>query len=311
MSHKAGRLSGTVCRQALAAQSQANSVTEQYSEYFYVNLLNKKSQWELPEAPATAGDSSLGAPPSYDTKNDAQPLSAEKTGSSTGETMFGGGSGTHKQNISADEEYARKLQAEEDARAHGSTSANDRGAADAYYQAGGAPGTYGTPQQSYGQQPQQYAQQQSYGQQQSYSQPQQQYGQDQYSQQQQQQSSSKSAGGFLSKLLGKGKTRPSSGGYYPPQQPHPNYYQQQPMYAQQPGRRPGGGMGMGTGMALGAGGGLLGGVMLGEALGHGGDDGGYGGDDGGYGGGDGGGGDFGGGDGGGDFGGGDGGGGDF
>lgn len=215
--------------------------------------------------------------------------------------MFGGGA-SHKQNVSADEAFARKLQAEEDARSHGgaASTATDRGAADAYYQQGGAPGTYGTPQQTYGQS-QQYGQPQQYQQQPS-------YGQDQYAQQPQQQTSSKGAGGFLSKLLGKGKQRPTSGGYYPPQQPHPNYYQQQPMYAQ-PGRRPGGGMGMGTGMALGAGGGLLGGVLLGEALeghdGGGGDDGGYGGDDGGYGGGDGGGGDFGGGDGGGDFGGGD------
>ncbi|KAE9966776.1 hypothetical protein EG328_008627 [Venturia inaequalis] len=268
---------------------------EQYSEYFYVNLLTKKSQWELPEAPATAADDSLGAPPSYDSKN-AQPLSSGKTGSSTGEAMFGGGA-SHKQDVSADEAFARKLQAEEDATSHGGAStATDRGAADAYYQQGGAPGTYGTPQQTYGQ-TQQYGQQQSYGQDQ--------YAQQQQYPQQQQQTSSKGAGGFLSKLLGKGKQRPTSGGYYPPQQPHPNYYQQQPMYAQ-PGRRPGGGMGMGTGMALGAGGGLLGGVLLGEALeGHdGGDGGGYGGDDGGYGGDDGGGdggGDFGG-DGGGDFG---------
>ncbi|TID13324.1 hypothetical protein E2P81_ATG09964 [Venturia nashicola] len=278
---------------------------EQYSEYFYVNLLTKKSQWELPEAPATAtvtaGLDTSDAPP-YDSKN-ALPLSAEKTGSNTGDAMFGGGP-SHKQDIGADEAYARKLQAEEDARSYGgaASTASDRGATSHFYQQGGAPGTYGTPQQTYGQsqqhgQPQQYPPQQSYGQDQ-YAQ------QQQYAQQPQQTTSSKGAAGFLGKLLGKGKQRPTSGGYYPPQHPHPNYYQQQQMYPQ-PGRRPGGGMGMGTGMALGAGGGLLGGVLLGEALeGHdGGDDGGYGGDDGGYGGGDGGG-DFGG-HGGGDFGGGD------
>ncbi|QDS75799.1 hypothetical protein FKW77_000155 [Venturia effusa] len=242
-------------------------IVQQYSEYFYVNLITKTSQWELPEATATAGHDLFGAPPSHDAKH-AQPSSADKTGSSTGEAMFGG-STSHKQDVSADEAYARKLQAEEDARAHGGASAaTDRGAADAYYQQGGAPGTFGTPQQTYGQ-TQQYGQPQQYPQQQA-------YGQDQYPQQQQylheqQQTSSKGAGGFLGKLLGKAKQRPSSGGYYPPQQPHPNYYQQQPMYAQ-PGRRPGGGMGMGTGLALGAGGGLLGGVLLGEALeGHDGD----------------------------------------
>jgi hypothetical protein len=295
-----------VCPAQSSSQCLTNTIKEQYNEYFYVNLLTKQSQWELPEAPATGGaNDSLGAPPSYDSKN-AQPLQAEKTGSSTGEQMFGGASSGSQHDISADEAFARKLQAEEDAQAHGgtTTSATDRGASDAYYQSGGAPGTYGQQPQSYGQ---------SYGQPQ-----QQQYGQTQYGQQdpyaqqqgyapQQQQPSSK--GGFLSKLLGKGKSRPTSGGYYPPQQPHPSYYNGQQNPYQQPGRRPGGGMGVGTGLALGAGGGLLGGVLLGEALeGHdgGGDGGGYGGgDDGGYGGGDGGG-DFGGGDGGGgDFGGGD------
>jgi hypothetical protein len=294
---KDGKQRGMVCSAPSSSQSLTNAIKEQYHEYFYVNLLTKQSQWEIPEAPATGGaNDSLGAPPSYDSKN-AQPLQAEKTGSSTGEQMFGGASSGPQHDVSADEAFARKLQAEEDARAHGgnTASANDRGASDAYYQSGGAPGSYGQQQpQSYGQPQQQYGQPQ-YGQQDPYAQ------QQGYAPQQQQQTSSK--GGFLSKLLGKGKSRPTSGGYYPPQQPHPSYYNGQQNPYQQPGRRPGGGgMGMGTGLALGAGGGLLGGVLLGEALeGHdgGGDDGGYGGDGGGDGGGD-----FGG-DGGGDFGGGD------
>jgi hypothetical protein len=189
----------------------------------------------------------------------ARPIQSEKTGGSTGAAMFGAGTGAAAGGLSADEELARKLQAEEDARAHGGASAGDRGAADGYYQQSGSPG--------YGQQSQ-YGQQAGYGQQGG-------YGAGAYDQAQPQTQSK----GFLSKILGKGKSNQQQGyqqqGYpqqgYPqqgyPQQgygqqgyPQQGYGQQQ--YAQ-PARKHGG-MGMAGGAALGLGGGLLGGVLLGE-----------------------------------------------
>jgi len=231
-----------------------------------------------------------GPPPSYD-HNSAKPLQSEKTGASTGEQMFGGSSGpgasTSHQDLTADEQLARKLQAEEDARAHGGSAAGShRGEADGYYQ--GAPGA-----SPYGQQP-------------SYGDPGVGPGTPSYDQQP---AGGKSKGGLFGKLLGKGKSHqqqqpqygyPQQQQGYPPQQPY-GYPQQQGHYGQggyppqqyaQPGRKPG--MGAGGAAALGLGGGLLGGVLLGEALsGDGGDGGGdYGGGDDGGGGGDFGGGDF-------------------
>lgn len=199
-----------------------------------------------------------GPPPGYDSAG-ARPMTGEKTGG-TGAAMFGSGAGGH--NLSADEEYARKLQAEEDARSHGGPAATGQrtGAADGYYSQQPGAQQYGGPQQQYGS------------------------GAAVYGQPQEQHTSS-SKGGLLGKLLGKGKS--SSSGYGGQQgygQPQ-GYPQQQYM---QPGRRPGGGMGMAGGAALGAGGGLLGGMLLSNAM-DGGDHGGYGGDDGGYGGDDGGG----------------------
>jgi len=279
---------------------------DQYNEWFYVNIYTKKSQWNKPDeliyGPDGGGDLPPGgAPPSYD-NNSARPIQADKTGASTGEQMFGGGAAGARGNthdLSADEELARKLQAEEDARAPGGASAQNRGEADSYYGSGSGPAQYGGPQQ-YGGSPAPGA-----------------VG---YGQELPPDTQAKSKGGFLSKLLGKGKSSGQQG--YPPQQQQyyqqppqgygqQPYYGQQPQYAQQPGRRPHQGMGMAGGAALGVGGGLLGGLLIGDALGHaggggyGGGDGGDGGDGGGdYGGGDGGG-DFGGGDGGGDMGGGD------
>jgi hypothetical protein len=185
----------------------------------------------------------------YDNAN-SKPIQAEKTGGSTGASMFGAGAGAGAgSSLTADEELARKLQAEEDARAHGRpTSSDNRGASDGYYNQGGAP--------QYGQQ-----QQQPYGSSMS-------PGYDQ----QQEQTKSK---GFLGKLLGKGKSHQQP---YPPQQgygqqgyPQQGYQQGYPQqgYGQQqyaqPGRRPGGGMGMAGGAALGVGGGLVGGMLLGES----------------------------------------------
>jgi hypothetical protein len=219
-------------------------VTDQYKEWFYANIYTKQTQWDKPTEPVypPGGD----VPPSYDS-NSARPGGAEKTGG-TGAAIFGAGAGAGAgSSLSADEELARKLQAEENARAHGgAVDASRMGAADGYYNQGGAP--------QYGQQPAGYQQQPGYA-----------MGAPGYDQQQP--GKSKGAGGLLGKLLGKGKSSHPQPGYYPQQQQqqqgYGGYPQQQYMA---PGRRPGGGMGMMGGAALGAGGGLLGGVLLADAM---------------------------------------------
>jgi hypothetical protein len=229
-----------------------------------VNVYTKVSQWDKPTSPVYASGEHAGAsgPPPYDGKG-SNTTGNEKSGSNTG-TYGGaaaGGALGAGHDLSADEEMARKLQAEEDARAHGGGPTASRvGASDGYYQ------------------PQQGGQGQQYGGQ--YGGPQQQQGgyggglapQQDYQQQRPTSSSgSKGVGSMLGKLLGKGKSQQQQPQYYQghqmPGYPPQGYNQQQ--YMQQPGRRPGG-MGMMGGAALGAGGGLLGGMMLGSAM-HGGD----------------------------------------
>lgn len=230
---------------------------------------------------------------------------------------FAGSERRPSHDLSEDERLARRLQEEENARAHGGPGgAGDRGAADAFYKQQQDQGGYGSgyPQSTSPYPPQSQSpyppSQSSYGGQGLGA-------QDAYADK----GKGKSAGGFLGKLLGKasssskpGYGQPAYGQQGYPQQGYGGYGGQpggyyggpQQQYYGQPGRKKPG-MGVGGAAALGAGGGLLGGVLLGEALsGDGGDGGGdYGGGDGGgdYGGD--GGGDFGGGDGGGDFGGGD------
>ena len=269
-----------------------------------MNLTTKQSQWDKPTEPVyppPEGADAPDGPPAYDNAQ-ARPVGSEKggvTSHTTGEQLFAGGAGaggvgsSGRPDTSADEEFARKLQEEENARRSGGHGpAGDRGAADSYYTQGG--GQYGQQGGQYGSSPAPYDPNQVQG--------------------QSSDPRGKSKGGFLGKLLGKAKDKtsqqphygqqhgypPQQGGYYqqggpqmgygqqgygqpgyPPQQ---GYYGGAPMgggYMQQrPGRRPGGGMGAGGAAALGVGGGLLGGMMLGSAL-DGGDDGDYGGDDGG------------------------------
>jgi hypothetical protein len=272
-----------------------------------VNIYTKVSQWERPSTPVYPPGAGhdvppSGAPPGYD-HGSARPLQPEKTGASTGEAIFGGGGatgvGSSHIDTSGDEDFARKLQEEENARLS-KEGAGSRSAADSYYTqqgAGGGPAQYGPPGAQYSP------------------------GATPYDPNQlppdTRASGSKSKGGFLGKLLGKSKMGgsssqggypqqgyPQQGGYYqgPPQQGY-GYAPQQGYYGQQGMRPQKSGMGAGGAAALGLGGGLVGGMLLGEALdgGDGGDGGGgdgdYGGGDGDYGGGDdGGGGDFGGGD---------------
>ncbi|KAF2397216.1 hypothetical protein EJ06DRAFT_533404 [Trichodelitschia bisporula] len=270
---------------------------DQYKEWFYVNIYTRKSQWDRPTEPIyPPGESASdvppgGPPPSYGPAGE-QHVGPEKGGLGANNPYAPGNAESTKQNVEDDEALARRLQAEEDSMAQARRS----GAASDFYAQGQPPYTQLPAASPYGSSsaspfvPQE-------------------------------QDRTKGKGGFLSKLLGKGK-QPSQqvypaqpgygqGGYpqqYPQQyQPYQQYPQQYPQQYAQPGRRPGGGgMGMAGGAALGVGAGLLGGALLADAAhdggdggGHGGDDGGgYGGDDGGGFGGDdgGGGGDFGGGD---------------
>ncbi|KAH7392825.1 hypothetical protein BKA66DRAFT_313214 [Pyrenochaeta sp. MPI-SDFR-AT-0127] len=281
---------------------------DQYSEWFFVNIYTKKSQWDKPTEPIypPGEEAPHGPPPTYHPPAGA--VAGNLTGASEKSNFSSNNpyatSGPGSSNISEDEKLARKLQEEEEVRA-GRLSGDNRGAANDFYN---------QPGQS---QPGQY-----YGQQSASPYPQQ-------AQTPYQDTTTQDKGkskGLLGKLLGKASGHGSSSSHaYPPQQhgygQQPGYgaapggyygggYQQRPMGYGMPagGRRPGGGMGAGGAMALGAGGGLLGGALLGSAMADAGDGGNtyinndYG-DDGGDYGGDGGG-DFGG-DGGGDFGGGD------
>lgn len=267
-----------------------------------MNLHTKQSQWEKPTEPAYAssGGPPPGAPPGYD-NHQSQYTGPEKGGYGSNNPY--GGSSIHSagssHNVNDDEAYARKLQAEEEARARQSGQSTARtGASDSYY-GSGAP-------QYQSQGPQYQSQTPQY------------QSQPQYSNELPPRDQDRGKkGGLLGKLLGKASgssSRPQQGypsggmmgGGYPQQQyggyPQQGYggYPPQQMYGQ-PQRKTGGGMGMG-GMALGAGAGLLGGALLMDGIDHmednaydqgyenggGGDD--YGNDD--FGGGDDGGGDF-------------------
>lgn len=262
----------------------------QYSEWFYVNIYTKKSQWDKPTEPVYPVDNEApgGPPPGYSGAGVSNPDAKNNPYNTSPSTE-------------SDAELAKRLQAEEDARAGTSRNAQSdymntpmpasSGSSTSPYQAqgdtrdtkksggflgkilgkvsGGSSSHQQYPQQSYGQQ--------GYGQQPQY---QQQYPQQGYQQQ--------GYGGYPQQGYGQ---QQYGGGYG-------GGYQQQ----QRPQKSSGGGLGMAGGAALGLGGGLIGGMLLEDAIdsGDGGDGGGDGGGD--YGGGDdGGGGDFGGDGGGGDF----------
>jgi hypothetical protein len=268
-----------------------------------VNTYTKQSQWEKPTLPAQGGDGApAGAPPGYSNLGGVTASDNKKTSFDSNNPYNQSGA------TESDAQLAARLQAEEDARAGGSSVGGDRGASDSYYGAGSGGTQYGGGAQ-YGAGQSAYAGDQG-----------------QLPTRPEQSSGSR---GLLGKLLGRGKnsqqqTYPQQqsygqqqgyGGYpqqgYPqqgyPQQGYPQQgYPQQGYgggygggYAQQPPRRSGGMGGLGAG-ALGLGGGLIGGALLADAFegGHdGGDDGGGGdgggGDEGGGGGdGGGGGGDF-------------------
>lgn len=250
----------------------------QYSEWFFVNIYTKQSQWEKPTEPVyLSGETPPpGAPPGYAGSPSAGAMTSHPTGMSE---KSGFSSNNPYANVNEDEKLARKLQEEEEARA-GRQSGDVVGQANNYYHQPEQAGGYG--QQS--------------------SAPYAQGGQSSYQETGPQQDRAGKAKGLIGKLLGKatgGSSSSSSHGY--PQQ-HQGYPQQgygQPQgyggapggyygggYQQRPmgmpmggmgggimggGRRPGGGMGAGGAMALGAGGGLLGGALLASSMGDGGD----------------------------------------
>ncbi|KAF1961136.1 hypothetical protein CC80DRAFT_488483 [Byssothecium circinans] len=280
---------------------------EQYSEWFYVNVYTKKSQWEIPTQPIyPLGEAPPDGPPPYiPSTSGASPRTSTDKKNFGSNNPYGGPSPNSQ--ISEDERLARQLQEEEDARARGD-SANAGSASDFYNQgpapqpnryASGAGGAYGQSSSPFPHSPGPYVGDGV-------------------------QDQGKKKKGLFSSLLGGTSTKPAyqqqgypplqggygyggqpGGGYYGA--PQPGYYPQQQGMFGRPHKKPG--MGAGGAAALGVGGGLLGGAMLGSALAdagdHGdtyienndyGDDGGDFGDGGGDFGGDGGGGDFGGGD---------------
>ncbi|KAJ6439523.1 RNA-binding protein [Purpureocillium lavendulum] len=266
---------------------------EQYKEWFYVNVYTKKSQWEKPTAPVFPVDEHAPdePPPGYEPGGVVAPTDTKKNPYEDRSGHHGPtppavgprpGSATQHDD---DAKLAAKLQAEEDARARGSSPAG--GAAASYMQqpgqqsSSGAPEHFPTempprpgdrgsgsggrgllgklfggnksskPQQSYGGYGSQPAPQQYY----QSPPPQQQYGG--YAPPQQ-------YAGYGGQQPGYGPG-PGYGQGYPPQQGYGGGYGGG--YQQQPQRKGGSGMGMGlAGGALGLGAGVLGGALIADAI---------------------------------------------
>lgn len=248
---------------------------DQYKEWFYVNIHTKVSQWNKPTAPAyPAGESAPdGPPPGYASGDGPAPSDVKKNPYDDPANRGGGPSNQEDE----DARLAAKLQAEEDARARGSSNP-------------AVPPGYGSPSP----------------------------GQDSYPNELPPRERGKSGGGFLGKLLGKGKQLAAGGShgggqhgqygggygggynqqqqYYPQQQgygqgpPQGGYYNQQQQYGQPPyggggygynqqpqyygqqqqqqqqQHKKSSGMGMAGGAALGLGAGLIGGALIADAI---------------------------------------------
>lgn len=226
---------------------------DQYKEWFYVNIYTKQSQWDKPTEPIyPPGEAPPdGAPPGYD------PHTAQATTEKGSNNPFlpqqHSGAGPAP-GASSDEEYARQLQEQENARATSSGGMNSN-----YYN--------GPPQPQYGQS-------------------------SQYDQQLPPRQEKKGLLGKLSsKLSGSSSSSRQYGGYpgggYPQQYPRQQYgYGHGPPgpygygqpgygapygggygggYGGYPPRRSGG-MGAGGGAALGLGAGLLGGALIADSI---------------------------------------------
>ncbi|KAF2717940.1 hypothetical protein K431DRAFT_349131 [Polychaeton citri CBS 116435] len=239
---------------------------DQYKEWFYVNTVTKQSQWDKPTEPANVagGAPPPGAPPGYD-HGQSHDTGPEKGGFGSNNPYASSNFGGSGSNTTSDEEYARRLQEEENARAAGNSS---RGASDGYYGSGAGPQSAG-----YGQQ-----------------QPQQSYASQDLPPREQKRglfgklSSKLGGGGSSSRPSGYGQQQQQQYGGYPPQQQYGGYppqqqyggyppqqqygggYPPQGGYYQQAPQKRHGGMGAGGAAALGVGGGLLGGVLLADAM---------------------------------------------
>ncbi|TAQ84913.1 hypothetical protein B7494_g6763 [Chlorociboria aeruginascens] len=215
---------------------------DQYSEWFYVNIYTKKSQWDKPTEPVYPNDDSAppGPPPGYSGGGPNSHLSDTKTNPYDNSRSPGS-------NIDDDAALAARLQAEEDARARAGGSSS-RNAQQDYQQTPMSQQYQGLPPReqkksggflgkllgkasgsSHVQQPQ--------------------YQQGGY--------------GAPQPAYGYGQPQPAYG--YGPPQPAYGYGPPQQAYAQQQPQRSGG-LGTMGGAALGLGGGLIGGMLLEDAI---------------------------------------------
>lgn len=273
-------------RERVSPRQRTRNIHETNSDIiarFYVNVYTKKSQWEKPTEPVFPADDTPGAPPpSYEpgsgapVATDTKKNPYEDRSNIENNPSGSGPSNAGPSGAPDDAKLAAQLQAEEDAKARGSTPSGatssssfpeELPARDGQQSRGlfskllgkKKPNNNTYPQQSYQQQPnygggyQQQQQQPQYGGYPQQGPPGGYYGQPQY-------------GGY-----------PQQQPYYPPQGPPGGYGQpygggynqgyQQQQQQQRPSRMGGGGMGMG-GVALGAGAGLLGGALLAGAFEH-------------------------------------------
>ncbi|KAF2640876.1 hypothetical protein P280DRAFT_331456 [Massarina eburnea CBS 473.64] len=235
----------------------------QYSEWFYVNIYTKQSQWEKPtEAIYPSGEGPPDGPPPYSGGSTAESRSSTDKKNLGSNNPYAAGGHSPNPNMSEDEKLARQLQEEEEANARG--SGGSRGAADDFYHQNAGPQANQYAGAGYGGGASPYPQSQSPYQATPPLVP---------------QEKGKGKKGLFSSLLGGSSSKPAyqqqgypqqgypqqgygqpAGGYYgAPQQGY--YPQQQGMYGR-PQKKPG--MGAGGAAALGVGGGLLAGGLLGD-----------------------------------------------
>ncbi|KAM0199964.1 hypothetical protein ACHAPA_001156 [Fusarium lateritium] len=202
---------------------------DQYKEWFYVNVYTKQSQWEKPTVPVFPADDGApgGPPPGYEGGNSHIPTDTKKNPYEDPHAHSAGGSYQDE-----DAKLAAKLQAEEDARARGGPGGPN------------VPAGYGASSSPYPQDNNPYSQQQH---------SQQQQGGGAYPSELPPRDRGAKSGGFLGKLLGKGKQMAAShqqqqqGGYGGSHGGYGGGYPQQQQYAQQSHGFPGHGPPMGYG----------------------------------------------------------------
>ncbi|RSL63937.1 hypothetical protein CEP54_004932 [Fusarium duplospermum] len=191
---------------------------DQYKEWFYVNIYTKKSQWEKPTAPVfpVGEDAPAGPPPGYQPGDGPVPTDTKKNPYDDQRNQTVGGPSTTEED---DAKLAARLQAEEDARARGGPGGPD------------VPAGYGGSNSPFPQSNSPYPQQSG----------------SPYPTELPPRERSKSGGGFLGKLLGKGKQMAAGHQSGSHGSGYGGGYQQQQYYGQQPQGYPGQGPPMGYG----------------------------------------------------------------